>query len=138
MHGVATPGYARGGKGVDVGLVDRQVVVGECVVTGLQAQGTSQERCHLLPAHNVVGTEPVIGGRVAAAGDAGPRQSADGRFEEVAVVVDKVIRAWPEIEKPHEEGCHLASRDPLVRTVASVLGRVAPERYSCAGNGLDV
>src|SRR5690606_39021690 len=96
----------------------RVVVVVEEVPSAVVAvaEGPHQERRHLTPRDEVVGAEQVVGGWVAAAGDACGAEAVDVSFEDVAVVVvEEVASAVVAVaEGPHQERRHLASADTVL------------------------
>ncbi len=106
---------------VVVGEVDQRA--GELQVR----EGPVQERRHLTPGHDLVGTEAVVGGRVAPAGHPRGRQPLDVRLEHRGVVVGEVRgAACREVgQGPVQEGRHLAPGHGCVGTEEGVGRRVA-------------
>jgi hypothetical protein len=138
---VAALGDPGGAESVDVGFEHRVVVVDEQVtpaVVGVSHR-PHQERRHLAPGHEVVGTEAVVGRRVAPPGDPGGGELLDVGLEHRAVVVGEgVVESLGEAQGSHQERGHLAAGDSIGRTVSVVRGRVTAPGDPFGGDGLDV
>src|SRR5690606_26716740 len=97
------------------------------------------EAGHLAPGDIVAGTEAVVGGWVAPAGDSGRRQGVDLGLEDRVVVVCEAVAVGGDVPvRPGEERRHLASGDAAVRAEPVVRRRVAAFGDAGGGEGVDV
>src|SRR5690606_14973117 len=105
---------------------------------GAVAVGSRQERGHLTSRDGAVWAEPVVVGRVTAAGDPGGSQGIDVGLEDRVLVVGEAVWAVRELEGAADECRDLAACDGLVGTESVVAGRVAAPGYVGSPDRLDV
>src|SRR5690606_36174491 len=129
-RGVAAAGDTCRSERIDILFEDRAVVVVEAIgLGGAVAVGSRQERGHLTSRNGAVRAEPVVVGRVTAAGDPGGSQGIDVGLEDRVLVVGEAVWAVRELEGAADECRDLAACDGLVGTESVVAGRVAAPGY---------
>src|SRR5690606_11575549 len=110
------------GAAGDVAFEDVTCRVGEGSGTGRQSQGAYPARRPSAAGDGIVRTEPVVLGRVAAAGDVGCGEAGDVAFEHVTCRVGEGSGTSRQSQGADQEGGHLASGDGIVGT-EPVVGR---------------
>ncbi len=135
----ATGRDARGRESVDVGrerVIRRHIAERDAARRG-QRQGADQERRHLPAGHRVVRAEPVVGGRVAALGDARGRELVDIDRERPRYIGEVGPAGRRQPKTSDQEGRHLRPGDGVPRAEQVVEGRVAAAGDAGGGDRLD-
>lgn len=99
-----------------------------------------EEGRHLTPCHEIIGTEPIVGRRVATPGHTSRRKAIDITLEHVTVVIDELVPAAvvgvP--ERPHKERRHLTTGHVVVGAEPVVDRRITASSDSGVRQPFDV
>src|SRR5690606_38977219 len=117
---VAAADYVGGAEGVDVGLEDRDLVVGEPVRAVREMEASADEGGNLAAGVGLVGAVAVVVGCIADAGYVRGGDGFDVGLEDRVLVAGEPVPAVRQFEGPGDEGGHLAAGDGPIGTIPVV------------------